>query len=302
MNAFQLFNRYLGSGCDQIDLHLTYRIGHTTIGKILRKVCNAIWEVLREECFPELTTARWKQISDDFQKYSQYPNCLGAIDGKHVRIRRPKMSGSLFYNYKNFFSIVLLAIVDVNYKFIYIDVGAFGKESDSTIFERIPFYKKLKNNELNIPKSQPLPGTVGPNMPFTFIGDEVFSLSPDIMRPFSGKVLSDTRRIFNYRLSRARRNVECAFGILSNKWKIFNKPINGNLDLSILVVKTCCALHNFIRTRDGFNVEDVMTIEGLIEIERDFSRPPNQSIQIRNKLADYFVSDVGSVPWQTNYI
>lgn len=103
MNAFQLFNRYLGSGCDQIDRHLTYRIGHTTIGKILRKVCNAIWEVLREECFPELTTARWKQISDDFQKYSQYPNCLGAIDGKHVRIRRPKMSGSLFYNYNHFF-------------------------------------------------------------------------------------------------------------------------------------------------------------------------------------------------------
>lgn len=55
--AFQFFHKYLGSGCDQIDLHLTYRIGHT-IGKILRKVCNAIWEVLREEFFPELTTAR----------------------------------------------------------------------------------------------------------------------------------------------------------------------------------------------------------------------------------------------------
>lgn len=102
----------------------------------------------------------------------------------------------------------------------------------------------------------------------------VMRQSPDIMRPFSGKVLSDTKRIFNYRLSRARRNVECAFGIFSNKWKIVNKPINGNLDLSILVVKTCCALHNFIRTRDGFNVEDVMTIEGLIEIERDL--PTNQ--------------------------
>jgi len=75
--AFKLFHRYLGSGCDQIDLHLTYRIGHTTIGKILRKVCSAIWEVLREECFPELTTAQWKKISEDFQKYSQYPNCLG---------------------------------------------------------------------------------------------------------------------------------------------------------------------------------------------------------------------------------
>lgn len=126
------------------------------------------------------------------------------------------------------------------------------------------------------------------------------------MRPFSGKVLSDKKRIFNYRLSRARRHVECAFGILSNKWKIFNKPINGNLDLSILLVKTCCALHNFVRTRDGFSIEDSLSINGFVEMERNISagplRPTNQSIQTRNKLADYFVSDVGSVPWQTNYI
>lgn len=295
----------MGSGCDQIDLHLTYRIGHTTIGKILRKVCSAIWECLRAESFPELTEERWEEIAEGFQKYSQFPNCLGAIDGKHVRIRKPTMSGSLFYNYKNYFSVVLLAIADASYTFIYIDVGAFGKESDSTIFARTPFYKKLENNELNIPRGQPLPGTAGTNMPFTFIGDEAFSLSPNIMRPFSGKVLSDKKRVFNYRLSRARRNVESAFGILSNKWNIFHKAINVNLDLSILLIKTCCALHNFVRARDGFNIQDAMSIEGFIDIGQDISRPTRgtiQSIQARNKLADYFVSDVGSVPWQTNYI
>lgn len=183
----------MGSGCDQNDLHLTYRIGHTTIGKLLRRVCSAIWVCLREESFPELTAARWMEISEGFQKYSQYSNCLGAIDGKHVRIRKPRMSGSLFYNYKNFFSIVLLAIVDANYKLIYIDVCTFEKDLDITIFEKTPFYKKLENNELNIPRSQPLPDTAGPNMPYTFIGDEAFSLLQDIMRPFSGKVLSDTK-------------------------------------------------------------------------------------------------------------
>lgn len=134
----------MGSGCNQIDLHLSYRIGHTTIGKILRRVCGAIWEVLRTESFPEMTEKRWIDIAEGFQNYSQYPLCLGAIDGKHVRVRKPNMSGSLFYNYKNFFSIVLLGIVDANYKFIYIDVGAFGKESDSTIFEKLIFLENLK--------------------------------------------------------------------------------------------------------------------------------------------------------------
>ena len=183
----------MGSGCDQLDLHLTYRIGHSTIGKIVRRVCRAIWETLKEESFPELTEERWKEIAEGFQIRSQFPNCLGAIDGKHVRIRKPRMSGSLFHNYKNYFSVVLLAIADANYKFIYIDVGAFGKNSDSSIFERTDFYKKLENNELNIPKGQPLPGTVGPNMPYTFIVDEAFSLSRNVMRPYSGKVLSHKR-------------------------------------------------------------------------------------------------------------
>lgn len=105
------------------------------------------------------------------------------------------MSGSLFYNYKNYFSIVLLAIVDVNYKFIYIDVGAFGKESDSTIFEKSNFFKKLENNELNIPKTQSLPGT-NTKMPYIFIGDEAFSLSSNVMRHFSGRKCYLTRKEF----------------------------------------------------------------------------------------------------------
>lgn len=130
--------RYLGNGCDHLDLHLQYRVGHSTVGKILRKVCSAIWDILKEESFPEFTQ-RWKEIANGFQKLCQFPNCLGAIDGKYVRIRKPKMSGSLFHNYKNYFSVVLLAIIDANYKFIYIDVEAFGKDSDSTIFQKSDF-------------------------------------------------------------------------------------------------------------------------------------------------------------------
>lgn len=93
---FYFSYRYLGSGCDQIDLHLTYIIVHMTIGKIFRRVCSAIWEVLRAESFSEMTEKRWLDIAEGFQNYSQYPLYLGTIDGKHVRVRKPKMSGSLF--------------------------------------------------------------------------------------------------------------------------------------------------------------------------------------------------------------
>jgi len=113
-------------------------------------------------------------------------------------------------------------------------------------------------------------------------------------------------------LSRAQRNVESAFGILSNKWTIFHKPINANLDLCVILVKTCCVLHNFVRSKDGFNIQDTTSTEGFIEIEQDTlsdctSRATNQSINelymnYRNNLADYFVLDIGSVSWQTNCI
>ena len=85
---------------------------------------------------PEKAEDVWVKIANDFYRRTQFPNCIGAVDGKHVRIKMPTGSGSLFYNYKHFFSILLLALVDTNYCFIAVDVGAFGKCSDFNIFKK----------------------------------------------------------------------------------------------------------------------------------------------------------------------
>lgn len=120
------------------------------------------------------------------------------------------------------------------------------------------------------------------------------------MRPFIGKVLSNKKRIFNYKLSRTRRNVESALGLLSNKWKLFHRPFT-NLHLSTLLIKIRF-LHNYTRVRDGLNIQVFMSVTGFVEIEQDSSattRAPNQYIQTRNNLTDYFCSDVGR---QNKYI
>ena len=52
------------------------------------------------------------------------------MDGKHIRIKKPTHSGSLYHNYKGFFSIVLFAVVDADYKYMYTDVGGLGHQSD----------------------------------------------------------------------------------------------------------------------------------------------------------------------------
>ena len=189
---------------------------------------------------------------------ANFPNCLGAIDGKHIRIIKPTASGSLYYNSKNFYSMVLLAVCGAQYNFTYVDIGSFGKESDTSIFKNSTLYKSLIDEKLKIPCAKALPGQIT-KMPHVFVGDEVFGLSANILRPYAGHNLNDKQKIFNYRLTRARRYIECTFGILSNKWRIFHCPLNVSQDLAIDIVKSCCILHNFARQRDGFNYEEIIT-------------------------------------------
>lgn len=165
---------------------------------------------------PQPTTETWLQISDVFYEKTNFPNCLGAIDGKHIRCKNPNNVGSLYYNYKKYFSIVLMAVVDANLNFIAIDVGAYGREADSSVFRESAFGKKLYSNLLQIPEPSTLPSTENNIQPYVFVADEAFGLHTNILRPFPGRGLNETRRIFNYSLCRARRTVECAFGVLAN--------------------------------------------------------------------------------------
>lgn len=61
---------------------------------------------------------------------------------------------------------------------------------------------------------------------------------------------------FNYRLSRARRYVECAFGILANKWRILHRAMNVQYEFATDIIKACCVLHNFVLNRDGVQASD----------------------------------------------
>jgi hypothetical protein len=250
--------RYLGSGTTMQDLHFQYRIAQPTISKIVRQVRDAIWTRLKSESFPELNADYWFHTSAEFMARSNFPHCLGAIDGKHVRIIQPKDSGSLYFNFKKFFSVILVAICDANYKFSYIDVGAYGKAADTTIFKNSAFFRKLSEGELHIPQPRDTVFGTEEALPFMFVGDEGFGQSEFILRPFSGKFLSVEKRVFNYRLSRARRFIECTFGILANKWRIFHRPLNVDPRLANLIIKTCCTLHNYVRDRDGVKFKVVM--------------------------------------------
>ncbi|XP_068094158.1 uncharacterized protein [Hyperolius riggenbachi] len=294
--------RFLATGQSFTSMHYEFRMGVTTIHRVVRTTCQVIWDKLANiyMAFPD--KKKWEEVSDKFHSKHQFPNCLGAIDGKHVRVVMPARSGSNYFNYKKFFSIVLMAVADADSKFVYIDVGAYGGNSDSRIFRNSRFGQKLFGGNLTLPDDKPWPGTTGPAYPYTFVADEAFGLTRNLMRPYAQRTLNYDRRIFNYRLSRARKVVECAFGIMSNKWRVFHTAMHLKPQNAIAVIKAACILHNFVITMEGTPVEETTFVPFTEIPAATTSRGTSTALSQRDKLCEYFVSEQGSVLWQDDQI
>ncbi|KAJ8958212.1 hypothetical protein NQ314_006437 [Rhamnusium bicolor] len=242
-----------------------------------------------------------------------FPHCGGALDGKHIVLRCPFHSGSNFYNYKGSFSIIIFAWVDDQYCFEYIDVGANGRASDGGAYAKSTLKSALENNALNIPSNT------------VFLADDAFPLKEYLLKPYShhGPLTIKEKIIFNYRLSRARRIVEYAFGILVSRFRVVEKPIALCPEKADSIVKAACALHNWLRkttttyiSRGSVDEEDFENgtiLNGSWRHEIKGTGLPDLTITnetrnyfktaagIRNKLADWFMGE-GAVPWQMKMI
>ncbi len=241
--------RFLATGENFRSLAFQFRIAHNTISGIVPEVCEAIIAEYGPEVMPELTTADdWQDIADGFNTLWNFPNCIGAIDGKHVPIVCPKRGGSHYYNYKQFHSIVLLAIVDAHYVFRSVSVGSNGACSDMQIFSETAMKQKIDNDDFEWPPPACLPNDDNP-LPHYFIGDDAFALEQWLMKPYSQCNLSKEEKIFNYRLSRACRVVENAFGILCKRFRCLLKTLEVGPKQAARITLTCCILHNLMQIR-----------------------------------------------------
>ena len=142
----------------------------------------------------------------------------------------------------------MLAVADANYNFIYLDVSCQGRISDGGVFNYTSLYEQMNRGTLGLPQPATLPGREIP-VPYVFVADDVFPLSQNIMKPYPGHTpeLHSQGRIFNYKLSRARRIIENVFGICSAKFRVLLKPIALDPNKVETVALACAYLHNFLR-------------------------------------------------------
>ncbi|CAM4682527.1 unnamed protein product [Leuciscus chuanchicus] len=147
----------------------------------------------------------WRAIAKNFVEKWQFPHCLGALDGKHIYIQPTAHSRST--------------------------VGTQGRVSDAGLFATSDLRKALDKGLLNVPPPEELPRS-DVFLLYMFVGDEAYPLRTDLMKPYPFRQLDHNQRVYNYRLSRARRVVENAFCILANR---------------ITLASAC--LHNFLCER-----------------------------------------------------
>ena len=311
--------RYFNSGDNYHSLMYSFRVPNNRISKILFEVSTAIVDEFAMEVIScPMEAQEWIEIAEQFGARWQFHNALGALDGKHIRIRCPPNGGFMYYkNYKNFHSIILMALVDAEYKFIWTDTGLPGSHSDAQLFNHSELREAIMDGTLNLPAPRPLPGDDRP-LPYFIIGDDAFALRTWMMKPYSHRNLHHDERIFNYRLSRARRIVENAFGILANRFQCLLGTMQQHPPTVTKIVDACVCLHNLLRLwfpgvphradredqhrnvepgawRLGLHMEDVEAPHGG---NRDTKAAKSQ----RAYLKHYYNSEAGRVDWQERMI
>uniref|UniRef100_A0A8D0A528 Zgc:194221 n=1 Tax=Sander lucioperca TaxID=283035 RepID=A0A8D0A528_SANLU len=281
--------------------HLAICLRYLSTGDSLRtksssyRVSAAIWDALLPEYLPAPCLEDWRAIAEGFSHRWNFPNLV---------IQAPDNSGSLYYNYKSAYSIVLLAVVDADYLFRVVDVGGYGRTSDGGSLHNSAFGEGLRDGTLDLSEDVVIPGSehCGP-MPFVFVGDEAFPLRRNLMRPFPGPHVPGEQRVYNYRLSRARLVVECAFGILSS-WRMYRRVMAVSPTTAETCVRATCVLHNYLhvmtlrrrhragsyrRPGDGSCLQRVSRMSA--------NNAPREALRVRNNFTSYF-SEAGTVPWQ----
>ena len=126
------------------------------------------------------TADEWERISSKFNERWEFPNCLGAIDGKHVVMQPRPESGSQFFNYKHTHSLVLLAIAGPDYECLFADIGTNGRVSDGGVWNKSKIEQMIENKQIELPADRCLPFG-SKKLPHVFIADDAFA--PNSRKP-----------------------------------------------------------------------------------------------------------------------
>ena len=226
------------AGANHLCQEDNYDVGGASVYHCLWQVIYALDTVIPAPKFdPTDENAMESLATSMFVRSKQsMAGCVGAIDGMAVKIRRPTLRDCpnpfLYRNRKQFYSINLQAMCDGNRKFLWWSMLTVGSTHDSLAFAMSKLGQRLE--EVGLPEG------------YWIAGDDAYVSNEYMLTPFSTKASKRDRKKdnFNFYQSRCRINIECAFGILVEKFGVLRRELSTSLEHTTTVVSVCMKLHN----------------------------------------------------------
>ncbi|CAJ0607804.1 unnamed protein product [Cylicocyclus nassatus] len=248
-HRLMIYLRIVTQGMSFSAFALDMGLGIETVSQVVEEVTEAIISGLHNDAFPPLTLEMLEEVARKTQERYDYPRSVGFMDGKHINIRKPAHSGSSFWNYLSYYSIVLLAVCDCDYRIIIYDVGSPGCNGDAGVYRSSSIKRFLDENDAIFPPTREL-GTVGP-VQYHFLVDGGFGQSHRFVRPYREREANTPdRKRFNNKMCRARRLIESTFGLLAQRFQILMNRIELEPIRAERIVISVMILHNLLPRRE----------------------------------------------------
>ena len=222
-------------------------LGRSTVTTIVNEVIEAIVSCLWTDC----VSVHMPKTEDEFkekilymEELWQFPFSWAAVDGCHIPVKCPPGGSEArkeYHNFKKFYSIVLMALVDAKYRFIWGSCGFPGNSHDSIILQSTTLWSDIKDGKL-LPNS--CQREQNAFIPPLILGDSAFPFESFLMKPYTNAMVAKQQRYFNYRLSRARMVIEGAYGQLKGRWRFLLRKSESNLHETKIATLACMVLHN----------------------------------------------------------
>ncbi|KAE8894593.1 hypothetical protein PF003_g21209 [Phytophthora fragariae] len=271
-----------------------FAIGPATVSVIVKDLAAIVCSLLSSlVAFPP-----FRLCASHFASECGVPQIVGCIDGSHIPIAKPTENGTMFYNRKCWYSIVLQAVVDWRGRFCDLDCKWPGRVGDSRVFRNSELARCFPTISAEAETVSILTGAEScARIPYFLLGDSGYQNMQYMVTTFE---IAETEAdaviaSLNKRLSNARYRVECAFGRLKCRWRILLKGIGQDISAAPDIVYALCIIQNFLLDRkDTFHFTPEEQQQILRKYEVRFPQPETEfeaaaSGNTRNELKKWFV-------------
>ena len=221
-----------------------FDIGKSTVSKVVRRVTMAISRLLGPQYIKHpQTIGKVEEMATHFQQRHGFPQCIGAIDGTHIGIKKPSEKASDYINRKGSYTMNIQACADYKYCFFDVVIKWPGSVHDARIFSNSALNKNLRDESI-----PPCPKVIVDGesaVPICILGDPAYPLLPFLMKELANRGKGQEEQSFGFKLSSARMVIECAFGRLKGRFGCLRRDINIDMKYLPEVIYACFILHNY---------------------------------------------------------